>query len=170
MKTKSVNVETQLTPDELIQALKNISITDFAQVHSSQNALYYGEISDYSFDLKNVKYSPMSSVPSLKGEIIEGVNHCILKLEFDIQSAFQLSRTMYLSTLLPIGVILILISALVLAGTDMQWHGILFSSSFIVVALLAVVFEKSLLVSIKRKELNTFLEQIKGKIIESNKN
>lgn len=167
MNSKITTIETPLTPKELIEKLRSMTITDFSQVHNSPHAAYYGEISSYIFDIKNVRYGPMNSVPSIKGEIQEGINNTIVNVKMDIESHYKLTRGMYYSTLLPIGLIVMLLSALVLGGTEYQVKGFIFSGSFIACAILVVVLTKLSLVSTKKREVQNFSLKIGGKIISA---
>lgn len=165
MDSKITIIETQLTRKELMDKLHSITITDFSQLNQSPDAAYYGEINSYTFDIMNVRYGPMSSVPSIQGEIQEEEKRSIVKVKMDIQSHFIITKNMYYKTLLPIGVIVFLLSLLVLGGSKYQIHGIIFSSSFIACAIFVVILTKSSLISTKRRELQHFASKIKGKII-----
>ncbi len=162
-----ITVETPLTPDELEKKLHAITITDFSQLHNSSFATYYGEVKPYSFDIKNVRYGPMSHAPGIKGEVLGGVNHTTIKVKIDVEKTYKLIRNMYYSTLLPIGIIIMLLSLVTLGGTDFQIHGLLFSSAFIICAFLVVALEKSSLFNVRRRELKDFVSRIDGKIISS---
>lgn len=166
MNTEKIIVETDLPATELVSKLRDVTITEFDQIHEFPQAKYYGEITSHSFDIRHVRYSPMSSTPNIEGEIIGGVNNTVLKLDMDIKSSYDFVRNTYFRTLLPIGGIVMLIALLVLWGTEFQWQGILLSSSFIVVAFLAVMLHRAALVSTKKKEINDFVETINGRIIE----
>ncbi len=165
MNTKITTIETPLTPKELTERLHSMTVTDFSQLHNPSPAAYYGEITSYTFNIMNVRYGPMSSFPPINGEIKEGVNKTIVYIKMDIQEHYKMSRTMYYTTLLPIGLIIMLLSFLVLGGTEYQLHGFIFSSSFIVCAILVVFLTKSSLISTKKRELNNFAAKINGKII-----
>ncbi|MCC6720645.1 MAG: hypothetical protein IT243_00455 [Bacteroidia bacterium] len=165
MESKVITIETQLTPKELIDKLHALTITDFAQLQNSPNAVYYGEITSYSFNLMNVFYGPMSSFPPLHGDIEEGINNTQVKVNMDIKEHYKVAKTMYYTTLVPIGLIVMLLSFLVLGGTEYQLHGFLFSCSFIACAVLIVALTKSSLINTKKKELKNFATLINGKII-----
>lgn len=165
MNSKIITIETPLTTKELTDKLRAMTITDFSQIHNSPHASYYGEITSYSFDIMNVRYGPMSSVPPIQGEIQEGMNKTNVNVKMDIQEHYKMSRAMYYTTLIPIGLIVMLLSFLVLGGTEYQLHGFLFSSSFIACAILAVALTKSSLISTKNRELKNFASKINGKII-----
>lgn len=170
MKTNIITIETKLSPEQLIDRLHNITITDLSQIYQSPGASYYGQVSSYTFDLMNVNYGPMSSIPPIQGEIkgISPDNHqTIVKVKMDIQSHYKLSRRMYFSTLLPIGVVVMLLSFLVLGGTQYQVHGFIFSVSFIACAILAALLTKSSLINTRHREVKNFAHQIEGKIIPS---
>lgn len=165
MNSKIITIETPLTPKELTDKLRSMTITDFSQIHDSPHADYYGEISSYTFNIMNAHYGPMSSAPAIQGEIQEGVNKTIVKIKMDIQSHYKMTRNMYYTTLLPIGVIVLLLSFLVLGGTEYQLHGFIFSGSFIACAVLVAMLTKSSLISTKNRELKNFSSKISGKII-----
>ncbi|NUM50684.1 MAG: hypothetical protein HUU48_06160 [Flavobacteriales bacterium] len=167
MNTEITTIETTLTPKELTEKLQSMTVTDFSQLQNPSPASYYGEITSYSFNIMNVRYGPMSSFPPIRGEIQEGVNKTIIKIKMDIEENYKISRTMYYTTLLPIGIIVMLLSFLVLGGTEYQLQGFIFSSSFIVCAILVVFLTKSSLVSTKKRELNNFATKINGKIISA---
>lgn len=167
MNSKIISIETPLTPKELMEKLRSMTITDFSQLHNSSHAAYYGEITSYTFDIMNVYYGPMSSVPPIQGEIQEGVNKTIVNVKMDIQEHYKITRNMYYTTLFPIGIIVMLLSALVLGGTEYQLHGFIFSGSFIACAVLAVILTKSSLISTKKRELKNFASKIGGKIISA---
>lgn len=167
MNSEIISIETSLTPKELIEKLRSITITDLARLHNSPHAAYYGEITSYTFDIKNVRYGPMSPMPAMQGEIREGVNNTIVNIKMDIQSHHKITRNMYYSTLLPMGIIVMLLSALVLGGTEYQLQGFLFSSSFIACAFLVVALSKASLINRKKKELMDFSAIIGGKIISA---
>lgn len=165
MKPKLITMETSLTPKELTEKLRSFTVTDFSQLHHSPHTAYYGEITSYTFDIMNVRYGPMSSFPPIRGEINEGVNKTIVNIKMDIQEHYKMSRTMYYTTLLPIGLIVMLLSFLMLGGTEYQLHGFIFSSSFIICAVLVVFLTKLSLIRTKKRELNNFAAKINGKII-----
>jgi len=165
MNSKIIAIQTPLTPKELTEKLRAITITDFAKIQNSPLAVYYGEVTSYSFSIMNVHYGPMSSFPPIQGEIEEGADNTTVKVKMDIQEHYKIARNMYYSTLIPIGIIVMLLSFLVLGGTEYQLHGFLFSSSFIVCAFLVVALTKSSLVSTKKRELKNFASRINGKII-----
>lgn len=165
MNSKIITIETPLTPKELTEKLRSMTVTDFSLLYNSPHAVYYGEITSYSFNIMNVHFGPMSSFPPIQGEIQEGVNKTNVKIKMEIQEHFKIARTMYYTTLLPIGLIVMLLSFLVLGGTEYQLHGFLFSSSFILCAVLVVALTKSSLISTKKKELKNFASRINGKII-----
>lgn len=158
-------IETPLTHKEIVDKLRSMTITDFNQLYQSPGAAYYGEISSYTFDIMNVQYGPMSSVPSIQGEIQENEKRSIVKVKMDVKSHFTITRNMYYGTLFPIGIIILLLSLLVLGGTKYQIHGIIFSSSFIICAVLVVILTKTSLISTKRREIKNFASKINGKII-----
>ncbi|MBW7935869.1 MAG: hypothetical protein H3C71_01565 [Flavobacteriales bacterium] len=160
-----VTIDTSLSLQELTERLRSLTITDISQIHNSPQATYYGEINSYNFQIMNVKYGPMSSFPPIQGEIEDGAGRTTIKVKMDIKSHFKMARTMYYTTLLPIGLIVLLLSFLVLGGTAYLLHGILFSSSFILCALLVVALTKSSLINTKRKELKNFASKIDGSII-----
>lgn len=165
MNSKAIIIETPLTPKELTEKLRSITITDFSQIYNAPDACYYGAINSFTFDIMNVHYGPMSSVPAIQGEIQEGVNNTIVNVKMDIQSSYKITRNMYYTTLFPIGLIVLLLSALVLGGTEYQLHGYIFSSSFMACAILVVALTKSSLVSTKNRELKNFSSRIGGRII-----
>ncbi|CAN5323188.1 hypothetical protein BH09BAC5_BH09BAC5_06850 [soil metagenome] len=165
MNSKTITIESTLAPGELVSKLSSMTITDFARLHSSPLAIYYGEITSHAFNIKNVRYSPMSPAPYVKGEIEEGVNNTILKVKIDINEHYKITRNMYYSTLLPIGIIVMLLSALVLGGTQYQLQGFLFSSAFIVCAVLAVVLTKYSLISMRKREVKELAARINGHIL-----
>ncbi|MCC6691614.1 MAG: hypothetical protein IT235_08790 [Bacteroidia bacterium] len=115
----------------------------------------------------NVNYGPMSSVPPIQGEIQEGINKTIINVKMNIEEKYKLTRTIYYSTLLPIGLIVLLLSFLVMGGTEYQLQGFIFSGSFIAGALLVVALTKSSLVGTRKKELADFASKINGKIIST---
>lgn len=166
MNSKAITMETPQTPSELVSKLKELTVADFDMIRQSSDAIYYGDITSHSFNIRHVRYGPMSHAPYIKGEILEGVNsRTVVKVEMDIKEPYELVRKMYFSTLLPIGVIIMLLSVLVMWGTEFQWESLMLSSSFIVVAFIVVALEKSLLVSTKKKELKAFVSRIDGQII-----
>lgn len=165
MESKTILVEAPFSPKEMVDKLKSITITDFDHIHNSPHAVYYGEIKSHSFQIKNVRYSPMSSIPSIEGDIQEGINHTLVKVKFDIKEHYTLTRNMYYATLIPLGIIFMLLSLLVLGGTDYQVQGLIASSVFIVVALSVVAFMKASLISVKKREIKDFISRIDGQII-----
>jgi len=165
MNSKTITIQTPYTPKELVDKLRAITITDFDQLHSSSYAIYYGDIKSHSFDIKSVRYSPMSSVPSIEGDIEEGVNSTIVKINFNIEERYKSTRNMYYATLIPLGVIFLLLGLLVFAGTHYQMKGILSSSIFIASAFLVVAFIKVSLINVKKRELKEFVSRIDGQII-----
>lgn len=166
MKTEIINIKTSLKYDELLTKLQSITVTDFSKFNESPLASYYGEITPNSFDLKNIRYSPMSSAPNIEGEIVTNASEVNVKINIDIKSHYQLIRKMYLTTLLPIGIVILLLSLLVLGGTKYQIHGIIFSSFFIIGAFLFVSIIKYVLISSKKREITEFINSIDGQIIE----
>ena len=165
MNSDTITIETPLAPGALVSKLNGLTITDISRLRNSPLAAYYGEISSYAFDIKNVRYGPMSSAPNIQGEIQGGINRTIVKVKIDIKSHYKIIRGMYYSTLIPIGIIVMLLSALVLGGTEYQLQGFLFSSTFIVCGFLFVAIMKSSLVNMKKKELKEFAARIDGRII-----
>lgn len=165
MDSKTIIIEAPYTPKELVEKLRAITITDFDQLHTSTHAVYYGDIKSHSFEIKNVRYSPMSSIPSIVGDIQEGVNHTIIKIIFDIKELYGMSKKMYYSTLIPLGVIFLLLGILVFSGTKYQLQGIISSSIFILCAFLIVAFVKMSLVNAKKREIKEFVARIDGRIV-----
>jgi hypothetical protein len=166
MNSKEIIIEVPLALNELVSKLKEITVDDFNMVRQSPHVVYYGEITPHSFDIKHVRYGPMSHAPSMQGEMLEGVNNrTTVKLKMDIREPFELVRKMYYGTLMPIGVIVMLLSVLVMGGTEFQWQSLLLSSSFIVVAFLVVALERSLLINIKKNELKAFVSIVDGQLI-----
>ena len=167
MNSKVITIETPLTPKELTEKLRSMTVTDFSLLYNSPHAAYYGEITSYTFNIMNVHFGPMSSFPPIQGEIQEGVKKTNVKIKMEIHEHFKIVRTMYYTTLLPIGLIVMLLSFLVLGGTEYQIHGFLFSSSFIICAILVVALTKSSLITTKKKELKNLASRIGGKIISA---
>ncbi|KAA3645605.1 MAG: hypothetical protein DWP98_11240 [Bacteroidetes bacterium] len=166
MNSEAIKIEAPYTLNELVSKLKAMSVEDFDMIRNSPQADYYGDITSHSFNIKHVRYGPMSYAPSIQGDIIEGVNNrTIIKLKMEIREPFELVRKMYYGTLLPIGAIVMLLSLLVMGGTEFQWQSLILSSSFIIIAFLAVALQRKTLMSIKRKELKTFVAKIEGHLI-----
>jgi len=165
MTTKIINIETALSQSEVTERLKSMTITDFAQIHRALPVTYYGEIGADHFALLNVKYGPMSSMPPIKGEIVDGMKHTIVRVGMDVEEQYRIARKMYYSTLIPIGLIVLLLSALVLAGTAFQIHGIVFSATFILCAILVAILTRTSLYSARKKEIREFAGRIDGKIV-----
>ncbi|MCZ2248713.1 MAG: hypothetical protein LC111_08140 [Bacteroidia bacterium] len=165
MNSNFSTIETLLTPKEIVEKLKSVTVTDFAQIHHSLPVSYYGDISSHSFTIKNVRYSPYSSVPPIEGEIVEGINKTLVKVKMNINEHYRLSKKMYYSTLLPIGVIILLLSALVLGGTEYQLQGYLFSGAFILVAFAIVLITKASLINMKKRGLKELTDIIDGHLI-----
>jgi len=165
MNSTAITIKTPYTPKELVDKLRAITITDFDHLHNSFHAIYYGDIKSHSFDIKSVRYSPMSSVPSIEGDIEEGINNTIVKINFNIEERYKTTRNMYYATLIPLGIIFLLLGLLVFAGTEYQMQGILSSSAFIVSAFLVVAFIKISLTNVKKRELKEFASRIDGQII-----
>lgn len=166
MNSKAITLQTPLPLNELVSTLKEITVEDFDMIRNSPNAVYYGEVTSHSFNIKHVRYGPMSYAPSMQGDILEGVNNrTTVKVKMDIKEPFELVRKMYYGILLPIGVILMLLSLLVMGGTEFQWQSLLLSSSFIVIAFLAVALQKAAMINTKKKELKAFVTIINGQIV-----
>lgn len=168
MKTETITIKTSLAPELLMKTLSAITITDIAKLNRSPHAVYYGELKENTFDIKNVRYGPMSSAPNIQGEIQEGEISTIVKVRIDINSHYKILRAMYYSTLIPIGIIILLLSILVLGGTGIQLQGYLFSCSFIVCAFIFVAIMKSSLINMKKKELKEFVSRVNGHIVTAN--
>jgi hypothetical protein len=165
MNSKTISIETPYSPKELVEKLRAITITDFDHLHNSTHAVYYGDIKSHSFDIKNVRYSPMSSIPSIEGDIQEGVNHSIVKIIFNIEERYTMTKKMYYATLIPLGIIFLLLGLLVFSGTEYQMQGIISSSVFLICAFLIVAFVKMTLVNAKKREIKEFISRVDGKII-----
>lgn len=167
MNTKAITIKTPQSPNELVSKLKEMTVTDFDMICQSHNAIYYGEITSHSFNIRHVRYGPMSHAPYIQGELLEGVNnHTVIKVKMDIKEPYELVRKTYFSTLLPIGVIIMLLSVLVMWGTEFQWQSLVLSSSFILVAFIVVALERVTLISTKKKELAAFVSRIDGQIVQ----
>lgn len=165
MNSKTITIDIPLTSKEVVDRLSSMTITDFASFHNSPNALYYGEIKSETFNIKNVQYGPMSSAPNIEGEIVENGNHSLVKINLDIESHYNLIRSMYFRTLIPIGLIIMLLSVLLLGGTEFQLQGIIFSSVFVVCAFLYAAIMKTSLIRMKKKEIKQFAAKVNGHII-----
>lgn len=165
MNSKKISIETPYSPKELVEKLRAITITDFDHLHHSTHAVYYGDIKSHSFDIKNIRYSPMSSIPNIEGDIQEGINHSIVKITFNIEERYAMTKKMYYATLIPLGIIFLLLGLLVFSGTEYQMQGIISSSVFIISAFLIVAFVKMSLVSAKKKEIKDFVSRVNGRII-----
>lgn len=166
MKTQAITIETPLALNELMSKLKEVTVEDFDMIRNTPHATYYGEIDSHTFNIKHVRYGPMSHAPSIQGSVLEGADHqTTVKVTMDIDEPYQLVRKMYFGTLLPIGAIVMLLSILIMGGTDFQWQSLLLSSSFVVIAFLVVALEKAALISTKKKELKMFVSIINGHII-----
>ena len=165
MNSEEITIEIPLAPKELLGKLKEVTVEDFDMIRDNPHANYYGEITSHSFSIKHVRYGPMSHAPFMQGDILEGVSdRSIVKLKMDIKEPFMLVRKMYYNTLLPVGVIVMLLSLMVMGGTQYQWHSLLLSSSFIVVAFLVVALEKAALISTKKKEIKAFISLMDGQL------
>ena len=167
MKTEIVNIKTSLKQDELWTKLRSITVTDFSKINELPLAIYYGSLTPNSFDLKSVRYTPMSAAPSIEGEILNSDNDVNVKLKMDIQSNYRLIRKMCFATLLPIGIVILLLSLLFLGGTKFQLHGIIFSSFFILGALVYVSIIRFVLINTKKREQKEFIATIDGHVINS---
>lgn len=166
MNSKTVTLEVPLALNELVGKLKEISVEDFDMIRDTPQAVYYGEVTSHSFNIKHVRYGPMSHAPSLEGDITEGVNNkTIVKVKMDIKESYLMVRKTYYGVLLPIGVILMLLSLLIMGGTDLQWQSLFLSSSFIIVAILVVNLQKAALISIKKKEFNAFISILDSQVV-----
>ncbi|MCO5269921.1 MAG: hypothetical protein M9897_13625 [Brumimicrobium sp.] len=166
MNTKEIIISTSLSKKEIEEKLNSVTITDFEQLHASPNAAYYGKISEDIFTIKNVKYSPMSPIPDIQGKITESNKGTEIAVKMDIHSNYTFSKRMYLTTLLPIGLIILLLSYLVLGGTQYQTQGFIFSGVFIFCAIAVVMLTKFSLLSMKKRELTNFAHRVEGKIKE----
>lgn len=164
MDSPVIKIETPLTPSELMDKLSRITITEISQIRNSPYACYYGELKPYSFDIKNVRFSPVNTFPNIIGIIEEGINSTTINIKLDIYEQYQITRYMYYSTLLPIGLIVMLLSFLVLGGTEYQIHGFVFSGIYILLTFLSSMLTKSYLVKSKKKELKTLTDQLNGKL------
>lgn len=165
MNTPFTTIETRHTPVELISRIKEMTVPDFESVPGSPHAHYYGEVGSYSFDIKHVRYGPMSAVPSIVGDIREGVNGSVIKLEFDIEEHYTMTKRMYGATLIPLSLIFILLSVLMHWGTEYQWQSLTASGSFLAMSLLIIWFAKVSLKSIRKKELGEFIEAVDGHVM-----
>lgn len=165
MNTKITSIETSMTPDELENKLNLITVKDFADYQNFPKAQYYGEINDKAFNIKNVRYGPMSSVPFIEGEISGDSTHSVVHLKIDIESHSKMVQKMYYSTLIPIGIIVMLLSILVFAGTDYQLQGFIFAGAFIVCAFAFVAIMKASLSNMRNKEINKFISTVHGRDI-----
>lgn len=166
MYTEFFLIRTAHSHNELMKKLQKIVVSDFDDLKNSPKAKYYGEFSDNSFDLRNKRFSPMSSAPNIEGEIIDEPNDTIVKIKIDIKTPFEMVRKTYYRTLLPIGVIIMLLSVLIMGGTEFQWQSLILSSSFVILAFLAVAIQKISLIRMKSHEIREFVEQIHGKVVE----
>jgi len=164
METETILLETSLSLKEISTKLNAITITDFSSLRNSPEAVYYGVIKNNMFDIKNVRYGPMSHAPGMQGEIEEDSVKTTIKLTMDINAPYKITRNMYYGTLLPIGILAFLLSLLVLGGTDFQLQGYLFSSAFIVCAFLVVAIEKISLVNTRKREVKDFAARIDAHI------
>lgn len=165
MNTKSIIIESPMSTNELAQKLNSMTVTEFSDFQNSPGALYYGEIKTNTFNIKNVRYGPMSSAPFLEGEISGDVTHSTVTLKIDIESHYTLLRKMYFTTLIPIGIIVMLLSVLVFAGTEYQVQGFVFASAFILCAFAFVGIMKAALINMKNQEVKKFTSTINGKVI-----
>lgn len=157
-------IETSLTSKELTDKLSSLTIPDCTQARNAPNAVFYGEVRSGTFEVMPVRYGPMSPYPALQGEIQQGANRTVVYVKMDIQTHHKLARRIYFTTLFPMGAAGMLLSALALDGTAYQLQGYLFSGSFMVIALLAVVLTKSSLLSMKKKEIQVLASKINGKV------
>jgi hypothetical protein len=107
----------------------------------------------------------MSSIPSLKGDIVEGANMTVVKVDFDMAEQFNLSRKMYYATLMPLGVVFMLLTVAVMGGTEYQMEGILASLAFIMSSFVAVWLTRVSLLSARNREVKKLLGVIDGSVV-----
>lgn len=160
-------IETELSPQELMEKLRSMTITEFSQIRKSPAAVYYGAVTSYTFDIRNVNYGPMSPFPGIQGDIQEGVNKTVINVKMCIVEQYLMAKKLYYGSLFPIGIITFLLSMVVLGGTEYQMHGFIFSSALTLCPVMAVMFTKRSLMRAKLRELQSFTERIGGSIIDA---
>lgn len=167
MDTKPIFIDIIHSPEEVMNKISTITITDPKNAHSSPQAAYSGRISCRDFEIKDVKLSPHSAAPSLKGEVYQHNQNSRIKLDIDIKTHYLIIRDMFCSTMIPIGLIVMTLSIYVLKDSGFLAQGIIFSSVFIVLPLVVAAITKLTLIKNKRKETENFLKQVNGKIVSA---
>jgi hypothetical protein len=171
MNTQSISIETPNALQEVINIIRSITSPDISHAWKNPQSVYYGEVAQKDFDIKNVRYGPMSSAPNIRGEVQEQANGTIVKLDIDIKSHYTIVRTMYYSTMIPIGLLILMASIFVLGDTEYWLQGYIFSGAFIAFGFILAEIEKLSLINMKKKELKNFSSRIGGKILSGeNKN
>lgn len=167
MNTDLISIETPNALQEVIDKIRSITSPDISHAWKNPQCAYYGEVTQHSFNIKNVRYGPMSSAPNIKGEIQEQANRTIVKLDMDIKSNYTMLRNMYYSTLLPIGILVLLATLFVLGDTEYWLQGYIFSGAFIAFPFLVTWIEKSSLVNMRKKESKNLASRIGGRIVSA---
>ncbi len=167
MNTKTFTITTPQSAEEIITKIGSVTVSDYSQTYKQHGTAYYGEVTHRNFDIKNMRYSPMSSAPNIQGEVQEQTNRTIVKLDIDIKSNYHLMRNMYYSTLLPIGILVLIACIFVLGDTEYWLQGYIFSGAFIACGFVVPLIEKISLAGMKKNEIKKISSIINGKIIST---
>ncbi|MBX2959891.1 MAG: hypothetical protein KF732_08020 [Flavobacteriales bacterium] len=163
MKTTIIKTQSDLPISELLNRLYQVTAEEFETAKKSCAIQYYGCIEDKAFDIRNVKYSPYSTGPSIQGEIEEiAGGKTMLNINIDIDEHNSYTNTILTLTILVIGVLATLfsLSSEVDKITMLSIFGVM-----MIFALLYVIMIKLILKSTRKSELRKFLEITKSKLI-----
>lgn len=164
MEQQKIIIRTALAPNEVVDKLRSITITDLSQLHGPAPVSYYGEIARDRFSIRNVRFGPHSAAPSINGQIQQGLEGTVVTVEMNIREYHELTRRMYYSTLLPLGALVLLLSIAVLGGTAYQVHGYIFSFAFVLCAVAAVALSKASLLGMRKREIKRLALTVNGRV------
>lgn len=166
MKTKESKIfmaQSNLPVSKLLDKLHQVTAEEFDTAKRSSVFQYYGKIDNRIFDIRNVKYSLYSTVPSIQGELENGADdNTLLKINIDIDEHNSYSNTILTLTILVIAIAATLFS---LSAEVDKFIMLSVLGVMMVFVSLYVMMIKLILKSTKKNELKKFLEITESKLI-----
>lgn len=163
-KTRIIRAHSDLPISKFVDKLHKVTADEFDVVGKSRKYQYYGKIDNQAFDLRNVKYGPFSSGPSIQGEFEQksSDDDTTLTFNIDIEEDNKYANTILTLTIMVIAILVTLLSI------GNQAHRLITPAIFGVILLFVsfyVLMIKLVLKSTRKSELNKFLEITESTLI-----
>lgn len=92
--SQPISIQTDMSADQLLCKLNSITTEEFHDAVKSPAYIYYGKISAREFDIRNKKFSPYSTGPGIKGEIVTTNDRTVVIIKVGIEEQMEIVKKM----------------------------------------------------------------------------